>query len=213
MLTELPCKQIDCSSPSFKDATEDLKFIAGCISKLRNELQTNKPLIPLKDSGPDTEVWNLSLAELTQNGGGEPKWFVSPWLYVECYMYRRIQEAIVQWYGFSSLCICLSLCFEMSSIFVYYKYGTWGGVIYNLITLFLYVYKKKIKMLYIYVTSPCLNHMLPAQIWYCNSLKKKIFYYVVHDVVQFYTTWILLRSRKRRPLQILRKLLRYYYIT
>lgn len=164
MLTELPCKQIDCSSPSFKDATEDLKFIAGCISKLRNELQTNKPLIPLKDSGPDTKVWNLSLAELTQNGGGEPKWFVSPWLYVECYMYRRIQEAIAQWYGFSSLCICLSLCFEMSSIFVYYKYGTWGGgVIYNLITLFLYVYKKENQnvvhicyqpMFKSYVTSP-----------------------------------------------------------
>ncbi|XP_010595151.1 damage-control phosphatase ARMT1 isoform X2 [Loxodonta africana] len=27
---------------------------------------------------------------------GKPRWFYSPWLFVECYMYRRIHEAIIQ---------------------------------------------------------------------------------------------------------------------
>ena len=90
---------VNWNSFTFKDATEELKFIAGCISKLRNELQTDKAVIPLRDNAPDTEIWNLSIAELAKKEGGEPKWFKSPWLYVECYMYRRIQEAMGQWWG------------------------------------------------------------------------------------------------------------------
>ncbi|XP_062608304.1 damage-control phosphatase ARMT1-like [Saccostrea cucullata] len=79
-----------------EDATHELKFIAGCISKLRNELQTNKAVIPLQDNAPDTEIWNASIAAETEREGEPPKWFVSPWLYMECYMYRRIMEAILQ---------------------------------------------------------------------------------------------------------------------
>ncbi|KAK9411674.1 protein-glutamate O-methyltransferase [Crotalus adamanteus] len=66
------------------------------LSKLRNELQTDKPLIALNDNLPDTHLWNQYL-EYHKNVSNEPpSWFQSPWLYTECYMYRRIHEAIIQ---------------------------------------------------------------------------------------------------------------------
>ncbi|XP_044278675.1 damage-control phosphatase ARMT1 isoform X1 [Varanus komodoensis] len=65
------------------------------LSKLRNELQTDKPLIAMNDNLPDITLWNQYL-EYHQNLSNQPpSWFQSPWLYTECYMYRRIHEAIV----------------------------------------------------------------------------------------------------------------------
>jgi len=82
----------------YQEGTEELKTIVGCISKLRNEVQTNKPVIAIKDDRTDTVIWNNYLQEVTDRGGGEPRWFESPWLYVECYMYRRVQEAVEKWW-------------------------------------------------------------------------------------------------------------------
>ncbi|KAH1173600.1 damage-control phosphatase ARMT1 [Mauremys mutica] len=73
------------------------KNAISILSKLRNELQTDKPLVPLDDKLPDVPLWNQYL-EYQQNlldGNEQPSWFQSPWLYVECYMYRRIHEALV----------------------------------------------------------------------------------------------------------------------
>ncbi|XP_066850295.1 coiled-coil domain-containing protein 170 isoform X3 [Anser cygnoides] len=68
------------------------------LSKLRNELQTDKPVTPLEDELPDATLWNqyLDYQRNLSNGNGEPSWFQSPWLYVECYMYRRIHAALAQ---------------------------------------------------------------------------------------------------------------------
>ncbi|KAG5277586.1 hypothetical protein AALO_G00119320 [Alosa alosa] len=66
------------------------------LSKLRNELQTDKRVLPLTDGQEDAETWN-SYLQYQQSHQGElspVSWFSSPWLYVECYMYRRIQEAL-----------------------------------------------------------------------------------------------------------------------
>ena len=79
-----------------KEASEELKNIAGCVSKLRNELQTSKTLVPIEDTRSDAQAWNDYLREVTERDGEEPSWFTSPWLYVECYMYRRVQEAVEQ---------------------------------------------------------------------------------------------------------------------
>lgn len=66
------------------------------LSKLRNELQTDKPVLLLTESGDDTEAWNqyLQRQQDLMEDGQQVSWFKSPWLYVECYMYRRIQEAL-----------------------------------------------------------------------------------------------------------------------
>lgn len=76
------------------DASEELKSIIGSCSKLRNEVQTNKVAVPLQDSRDDTRVWNQYLQTVTEREGSPPSWFKSPWLYMECYMYRRIQESV-----------------------------------------------------------------------------------------------------------------------
>ena len=70
----------------------------GRLSKLRNELQTDKPLLSLQeDSFDDVGLWNESLRreeERAAKAGEKAGWFTSAWLYTECYFYRRIMEAI-----------------------------------------------------------------------------------------------------------------------
>ncbi|XP_031206973.1 damage-control phosphatase ARMT1 isoform X1 [Mastomys coucha] len=82
-----------------EEGIEAEKKAISLLSKLRNELQTDKPIIPLVDTCVDTDTWNQYLEcqrSLLNEGDGEPRWFSSPWLFVECYMYRRIHEAIIQ---------------------------------------------------------------------------------------------------------------------
>lgn len=59
-------------------------------------MQTDKPVVPLTDGLSDAETWNqyLQRHEEMEGDPGSVSWFKSPWLYVECYMYRRIQEAL-----------------------------------------------------------------------------------------------------------------------
>ncbi|XP_041662098.1 damage-control phosphatase ARMT1 [Cheilinus undulatus] len=72
------------------------KQTISLLSKMRNELQTDKPVLVLTDGLQDTESWNQYLLRQQRlQGDQDPvSWFKSPWLYVECYMYRRIQEAL-----------------------------------------------------------------------------------------------------------------------
>lgn len=79
-----------------EEGIEAEKKAISLLSKLRNEVQTDKPILELTDGLRDLEAWNLYLQrhESLQGDKGLVSWFKSPWLYVECYMYRRIQEAI-----------------------------------------------------------------------------------------------------------------------
>lgn len=73
---------------------EDLKSIIGKISKLKNELVTNKTLVKLNSKGDDITSWNDYL-DLNLNSETEQHcWYYSPWLLVECYMYRRLWEVV-----------------------------------------------------------------------------------------------------------------------
>lgn len=77
---------------------DDLKSIVGHLSRLKNEVQTNKVLTILEDDQKDVQLWNAYLdadSKVQQMDGGHvPSWFQSSWLYVECYFYRRIMSAI-----------------------------------------------------------------------------------------------------------------------
>lgn len=79
-----------------QEGIEAEKQTISLLSKLRNELQTDKPVVTLTDCLPDTETWNkyLERHQKIQGDQDSVSWFKSPWLYVECYMYRRIQEAL-----------------------------------------------------------------------------------------------------------------------
>nr|XP_023692120.1 protein-glutamate O-methyltransferase isoform X1 [Paramormyrops kingsleyae] len=72
------------------------KRTISLLSKLRNELQTDKPILELEDGMADTDLWNQYLQKQQEllDKQEAPSWFKSPWLYVECYMYRRIQESL-----------------------------------------------------------------------------------------------------------------------
>lgn len=79
-----------------QEGIEAEKQTISLLSKLRNELQTDKPVLALTDGLQDTESWNqyLQRHQRLQEDQESVSWFKSPWLYVECYMYRRIQEAL-----------------------------------------------------------------------------------------------------------------------
>eukprot|EP01147_Barroeca_monosierra_P003418 gene3418-8291_t len=67
----------------------------GLLTKLKYEMQTGKFMRKLQDGGGDCNVWNAALESLQLKHDGEARWWSVPWLFSECYMYRRIQEAVL----------------------------------------------------------------------------------------------------------------------
>ncbi|KZF22566.1 DUF89 domain protein [Xylona heveae TC161] len=71
-----------------KDAehTKEGKAIIEGLAKLKYEIQHDRQLTPLPEDGqPDIADYNKELEQL-----GEAKWFNVPWLFSECYLYRRL---------------------------------------------------------------------------------------------------------------------------
>ncbi|KAI4715634.1 DUF89-domain-containing protein [Aureobasidium sp. EXF-10727] len=65
---------------------DSAKTIVQSLSKMKNEIETNQALRPLDAAyGRDIMGFNTLLAE-----GRDYTWHASPWLYAECYMYRRV---------------------------------------------------------------------------------------------------------------------------
>nr|CAD7593467.1 unnamed protein product [Timema genevievae] len=77
---------------SSSDAREEVKMVIGQLSELKNELQTNKPLVELKSRERDGYQWNTFLEDQRKAGHQELRWFGTVWLYAECYMYRRMWQ-------------------------------------------------------------------------------------------------------------------------
>ncbi|KAF6223695.1 hypothetical protein HO133_000538 [Letharia lupina] len=65
------------------------KTILEALAKLKYEVQHDRQLTPLADDGkPDVSNYNKELESL-----GGPKWFSVPWLFAECYLYRRVHTS------------------------------------------------------------------------------------------------------------------------
>jgi len=79
-----------------EEAQEGLKSVVEELSKLRYEMQTNKPVTPLEEteSDDDISVWNSYLVQQKERESNSCTWYTAPWLWVECYMYRRISQAV-----------------------------------------------------------------------------------------------------------------------
>ncbi|KAI4091156.1 MAG: hypothetical protein LQ344_004269 [Seirophora lacunosa] len=74
------------SSCHHTEKAEEGKSIVEGLAKLKYELQHNRPLTPMVDDGrPDVADYNEELGALQS-----PTWFNMPWLYAECYLYRRL---------------------------------------------------------------------------------------------------------------------------
>ncbi|XP_011500513.1 PREDICTED: UPF0364 protein C6orf211 homolog [Ceratosolen solmsi marchali] len=86
----------DIAKANGTDAIEETKKVVGVISKLKNELMTNKPLYPLNVDPTEVEndaiVWNKKLEKLSDLQGESVTWYNAVWLICECYLYRRIAQ-------------------------------------------------------------------------------------------------------------------------
>ncbi|CZR54579.1 probable venom protein 2 precursor [Phialocephala subalpina] len=72
------------------DKRAEGKKIVEDIAKLKYELQHDRKLTPLLDDGSaDIAGYNKELEQL-----GYPSWFNVPWLYAECYLYRRVATSM-----------------------------------------------------------------------------------------------------------------------
>lgn len=72
-------------------AKEELKAVIGEMSKLKYEIQTNKPITDLDSAEPDVAIYNRYLREQSESEG-TIRYFTAIWLHAECYMYRRIRN-------------------------------------------------------------------------------------------------------------------------
>ncbi|KAG2220181.1 hypothetical protein INT45_005354 [Circinella minor] len=69
-------------------ARKEGKAILNAIVDLKNEMAADKALRPIADKEDDTADWNRHLA----NYFSGTTWFSGTWLFIECYMYRRLHE-------------------------------------------------------------------------------------------------------------------------
>lgn len=77
-----------------QEFSDDCSGIVNRLSQLKNEMQTDKPMRRVQDGRDDESEWNGLCDSVKDVTGTEPTWFGTSWLFAECYMYRRIQEAI-----------------------------------------------------------------------------------------------------------------------
>ncbi|KAK0735399.1 hypothetical protein B0T21DRAFT_367675 [Apiosordaria backusii] len=65
------------------------KRIVEALTKLKYEVQHDRAMTPMPDDGyPDVAAYNKELEQL-----GNPTWLKAPWLYTECYLFRRISTS------------------------------------------------------------------------------------------------------------------------
>lgn len=74
-----------------QESGEDLKAVIAEFSKLKYEIQTDKPIQPLVGSSPDIKFYNDYLDQQTEERG-VITYFSAIWLHTECYMYRKMRE-------------------------------------------------------------------------------------------------------------------------
>uniref|UniRef100_A0A6G1SG50 Sugar phosphate phosphatase n=1 Tax=Aceria tosichella TaxID=561515 RepID=A0A6G1SG50_9ACAR len=84
---------------------EDAKNIIPKLTKLRKELETNKSvgLLEKRELPPhlayfndDVDIWNQTMEAHKFDDGELPRYFESPWLLVESYVYRKIKDICLE---------------------------------------------------------------------------------------------------------------------
>ncbi|KAE9549286.1 hypothetical protein FO519_007508 [Halicephalobus sp. NKZ332] len=77
------------------------KEVTGVISKIsemRYMMETNKPLVSFEGKSDWEKKWNDELNKMRKELGGDDKltWYDAPWLFVECYLYSKLNEFITK---------------------------------------------------------------------------------------------------------------------
>lgn len=84
----------------------DSKQVISELTKIRKDVETNKPTILFEPIGSlteelnyfndDIELWNKTLEANRLSDQSMPKYFESAWLLVECYLYRKLKEVMLK---------------------------------------------------------------------------------------------------------------------
>lgn len=87
-----------------------MKSVLSQLSELRYQLQTNKPMSSI-ENGEDVKEWKAafdSIRKCKRLQGSQPSWYSVSWLFAECFMYRKISDAlksrqgcVIEWYSIS----------------------------------------------------------------------------------------------------------------
>lgn len=72
---------------------ESVELVESELEELLDSLMNNRCLKRLTGEADDVAVWNRVLEEATVDGV-PPAWHDGEWLYVECYMYRRLYDIL-----------------------------------------------------------------------------------------------------------------------
>ncbi|TPX34445.1 hypothetical protein SeMB42_g07314 [Synchytrium endobioticum] len=70
--------------------TVNIKSIISALGAIRYDLSRDKPFTSIQDDAPDKLVWNTLLDSTWKNA----TWYSASWLFAECYMYRKMEEAV-----------------------------------------------------------------------------------------------------------------------
>jgi len=81
----------DCEE-TVKEAEKEAKVLLERFSQLKNEMLENKSLGLLTGNTEDIKIYNEVYNEWCKKLGTNPTFFSVPWLYAECYMYRKMEE-------------------------------------------------------------------------------------------------------------------------
>ncbi|KAI3389264.1 hypothetical protein SNEBB_011150, partial [Seison nebaliae] len=91
------CKIRDVYEERYEGQYKRVMNAIGEISKFRHEIATNKSMIPLDDDMKDVISWNQFFNAMRKIGGEvnlEWNYFSAPFIFVECYIYRRLNSII-----------------------------------------------------------------------------------------------------------------------
>uniref|UniRef100_A0A0N5AQK0 Sugar phosphate phosphatase n=1 Tax=Syphacia muris TaxID=451379 RepID=A0A0N5AQK0_9BILA len=80
-----------------EEGDKDIKAVIQELSQMKYEMQTDKTLRIINDNGENYDLWNDILCQLQNKMGEEGvTWYKTPWLFVECYLYRRIMGSFIK---------------------------------------------------------------------------------------------------------------------
>ncbi|KAM8713076.1 hypothetical protein ACLKA7_013400 [Drosophila subpalustris] len=74
-----------------ENAREELKIVIGLISRLKYELQTDKPFQHFTGDEADREMWNNFIDHLPDDAR---TFYRSCWMHSECYLYRKLYSFV-----------------------------------------------------------------------------------------------------------------------
>ena len=66
----------------------------AAIYSLIDDLINNREIVPIKDDKSDNSIWNKRIQELKELKICPMTYLEAPWLFVECYIYRRLEGAV-----------------------------------------------------------------------------------------------------------------------